>query len=126
MIDVKGTFEPNEAFFRKLQAASETALEMTADEVLTDLTTSGTMPFDVGTLQNELTHVNKARLRQALVSLVSSGPYARRLYYHPEYNFQRGKNPNAGGEWFEPYLTGAKKGYAAQVYAKLLKRLIGG
>ena len=28
-------------------------------------------------------------------------PYARRLYYHPEYNFAKDKNPEAGGYWFE-------------------------
>src|SRR5690554_6475695 len=29
------------------------------------------------------------------------GPYARRLYYNPQYNFSKDKNPNAGGLWFE-------------------------
>lgn len=28
-------------------------------------------------------------------------PYARRLYYHPEYNFSKEHNPQAGGLWFE-------------------------
>lgn len=28
-------------------------------------------------------------------------PYARRLYYNPQYNFSKDKNPNAGGLWFE-------------------------
>ena len=28
-------------------------------------------------------------------------PYARRLYYHPEYNFSQEKNPQAGAYWFE-------------------------
>lgn len=28
-------------------------------------------------------------------------PYARRLYYHPEYNFSQEKNPDAGAYWFE-------------------------
>ncbi|QZT33988.1 minor capsid protein [Caldalkalibacillus thermarum TA2.A1] len=29
------------------------------------------------------------------------GSYARRLYYNPQYNFSKDKNPNAGGLWFE-------------------------
>lgn len=29
------------------------------------------------------------------------GPYARKLYYHPEYNFSTEHNPEAGGYWFE-------------------------
>lgn len=44
-------------------------------------------------------------------------PYARRLYYHPEYNFSTEKNPQAGGYWFErmkqqhkeKILSGAKR-----------------
>lgn len=30
-----------------------------------------------------------------------STPYSRRLYYNPQYNFSKDKNPNAGGMWFE-------------------------
>lgn len=28
-------------------------------------------------------------------------PYARRLYYNPQYNFSKDINPNARGLWFE-------------------------
>ena len=43
-------------------------------------------------------------------------PYARRLYYHPDYNFSKEKNPEAGAYAFErmkqqykeQILTGAK------------------
>lgn len=28
-------------------------------------------------------------------------PYARRLYWNPQYNFSKDKNPNARGLWFE-------------------------
>lgn len=28
-------------------------------------------------------------------------PYARRLYYNPQYDFSKDSNPNAGGLWFE-------------------------
>lgn len=28
-------------------------------------------------------------------------PYARRLYYNPQFNFSKDKNPNARGLWFE-------------------------
>lgn len=28
-------------------------------------------------------------------------PYAKRLYYNPQYNFRKDKNPNARGLWFE-------------------------
>lgn len=32
-------------------------------------------------------------------------PYARRLYYNPQYNFSTDKNPLAGGLWFERAKT---------------------
>lgn len=28
-------------------------------------------------------------------------PYARKLYYNPQYNFSKDSNPNAQGLWFE-------------------------
>lgn len=28
-------------------------------------------------------------------------PYAKRLYWHPEYDFSKDSNPNARGAWFE-------------------------
>lgn len=45
--------------------------------------------------------------------------YARRLYYNPQYNFSKDRNPNARGLWFEAakaqkkesWLNGAKKMY---------------
>lgn len=44
-------------------------------------------------------------------------PYARKLYYHPEYNFSTEHNAEAGGYWFErmkqqykeQILSGAKR-----------------
>jgi hypothetical protein len=39
-------------------------------------------------------------------------PYARRLYYNPQYNFSKDKNPNAGGLWFEVAKRLNVKGWA--------------
>lgn len=33
--------------------------------------------------------------------LIWNTPYARRLYYNPQYNFSTDTNPNARGLWFE-------------------------
>ena len=56
------------------------------------------------------------------VSVVSDTVYARRLYFHPEYNFQTIKNPYAGAEWFDDYITGAKKEYPQRLFAKFMRR----
>jgi hypothetical protein len=37
-----------------------------------------------------------------------STPYARRLYFHPEYNFSTKENPHAKGMWMEDWIKGGK------------------
>lgn len=96
------------------------ALIRTAREVRRDILKEKTMPFDTGNLQNRSTFVDESQAKDFKVSIVSDTPYARRLYFHPEYNFSRAKNKAAGGEWFEPYLNGAKKDYAQRMFEKFL------
>ena len=90
----------------------------TADAVRSDLVKSQTMPFDEGNLQNKSTFVDDSKKSIGKVSIVSDTPYARRLYFHPEYNFQKGKNKNAGGEWFDPYINGNKKNLPKEIFEK--------
>lgn len=52
------------------------------------------VPFDTGELRDSA--------RQEGTDLVYDTPYARRLYYHPEYNFQGA--PMRGAYWPERYL----------------------
>ena len=73
--------------------------------------------------RNTDTFVDDSKSRNGKVSVVSSTPYARRLYYHPEYNFSKSENANAGGKWFEPYTPGGKKqDFAEKTFAKLYKK----
>lgn len=54
-------------------------------------------PEDIGMLQGSAltsSDIGKGKI-------VWNTPYARRLYYNPQYNFSTDKNPNAGGLWFE-------------------------
>ena len=98
------------------------SLAQTADAVLTDLRDSQTMPFDTGNLQNDSTFLDDSQKVQGRVSIVSSTPYARRLYYHPEYDFRHTNNPNAGGKWFEPYISGNKSDFIVNAFKELFKR----
>lgn len=124
-VKVTSTVKLNLPVVRRLDAAAKTALAQTAEAVHTDLVQSTTMPRDTGALQNEKTFVSVEHLDSGMVELVSEGPYARRLYYHPEYNFRQDKNPNAGGAWFAPYLEGEKRDYPARAYAALYRRNAG-
>lgn len=119
---MKVTTKVNTKELNKLKKLAQDNLVKTADVIRTDLIQSQTMPFDEGTLQNRSTFIDTSKKAQNKASIISDTPYARRLYFHPEYNFQKAKNPNAGGMWFEPYLRGSKKNFAKDTFAKLMKR----
>ena len=109
----------NRGVFRKLEQAQVQALEMTAEYVHTEVPQAQVMPRDTGTLQNEYTYVDYSASSGGVCSVISSTPYARRLYFHPEYHFSKDENAHAGGRWFDPWSDGGskakdvKKAYAA-------------
>ena len=111
---------------KNLADAVAPALVKTAEEIHTDVVQAQTMPFLTGNLQNESTFVDGNGARKGSVSIVSGTSYARRLYYHPEYRFDKSENPNAGGRWFEAYLPGGKKeNFAQRKFNKFYKEEAG-
>lgn len=119
---MKVTSRVNKQFLARYQSIAQLNLVKTADAMKTDLVQSQTMPFDTGVLQNDSTYVDDSKKKQNKAKIVSDTPYARRLYFHPEYNFQKGKNPNASGMWFEPYISGNKKEFAKKTFARFMRR----
>ena len=115
-VQVTSRVELNYSVLNMLDNAQFEALAQTADATLTELRDRQVMPFDTGNLQNDSTFVDDSQRDK--VSIVSSTPYARRLYFHPEYNYRRGNNASAGGKWFESFLNDE---FIATAYAKLLK-----
>ena len=104
------------------QAAQEAA--MAAMEALhTELVTSQRMPFDTGDMQNNHTFVEPlSKAEESGARMTVDSPQARRLYYHPEYNFQKINNAKAGGLWWEPWLQGgAHEKFLPETFAKMLK-----
>lgn len=125
-MQVKSTVKMNFPRIKQLTQAAVTALEMTAEALHTEVVQAQIMPFDTGNLQNESTFVDYSDSRQGKVTMVSSTPYARRLYYHPEYNFQTDENPFASGEWYEPWLPGGiSQDFAKNAFKRLYKRVGG-
>lgn len=110
---------------KQLERAQIVALEQTAEAVKTDVIAANVMPFDDGTLQNESTMIDASGSKRGSVTISSDLPYARRLYFHPEYNFQKENNPNAGGRWFDPWIDGKKKMFAINAFRILYKKLTG-
>lgn len=107
---------------RQVEQAVATALEQTAQAVITDVADEQVMPMDTGTLQNGSTFVETSESGTGVVGIISDTPYARRLYYHPEYNFRTSENKNAGGKWFQRWIDGDKKDFAAKAFAEKLRQ----
>ena len=116
-VQVTSRVELNMSVLNMLDNAQFEALAQTADATLTELRDRQVMPFDTGNLQNDSTFVDDTQ--KTTVSIVTTAPQARRLYFHPEYNYRRGNNASAGGKWFESFLN---DDFIASAYAKLLKQ----
>lgn len=116
-VQVTSRVELNYGVLNMLDSAQFEALAQTADATLTELRDRQVMPFDTGNLQNDSTFVDDSQ--KTTVSIVSTTPYARRLYFHPEYNYRRGNNSNAGGKWFESFLN---DDFIVNAYRQLLKQ----
>lgn len=135
--NVKSTVKLNMPVLKRLTAAAQVSLAQTAEAIHTNVVQSQVMPGDTGTLQNESTFVYTQDIANGKVELISSTPYVRRLYYHPEYNFHqspwvddKGKrhegNANAKGRWLDDYLKdGKKRNFAPDTFAKLYKKNAG-
>lgn len=118
---MKVTSKVNNSKLAQIQKASVESLILTGEALKDDLIQSQTMPFETGHLQNQATYVDTKDANSGNVLIISDTPYARRLYYHPEYNFSKDNNPNAGGLWFDPYITGNKKDFVKKVFARHLR-----
>lgn len=127
MIKVNSTIKMNFPKIRQLADAQVQALELTAEALHTEVVQAQVFPRDTGNLQNESTFVDYSQARQGKVSIVSTAPYARRLYFHPEYHFQTKENPNAKGRWYEDWIppNGPVSDFAPETFKKIYKRLTG-
>lgn len=118
---MKVTSKVNHVKLKQIESAAIESLILTGEDIRSDLIDSQTMPFETGHLQNQATFVDSSDAKSGAISVISDTPYARRLYYHPEFNFKKNNNPNAGGMWFEPYINGVKKDFAKKVFARHLR-----
>lgn len=138
MFSVKSKFTINKIRIKELEQAAVTTLEQTGEALHKEVVQAQVIPRDTGTLQGEGgTFVDYSKSKQGKVSIVSSTPYARRLYYHPEYNFHRSVwfdeygekhegNIAAGGKWFDPWLPGGThQDFVPKTFRRLYRRNAG-
>ena len=116
-VRVSSTIRINTRALDMLDNAQLEALAMTGDATLTELRDRQVMPFDTGNMQNDSTFLDDSQ--KGKVSIVTTAPQARRLYFHAEYNFKRGNNHSAGGKWFESFLN---DDFVKKAYAQLLRQ----
>ena len=125
-MQVKSTVKLNMPRIHELSQAAVRALELTAEELHTEVVQAQVMPFDTGHLEEDATFVDYSNSQNGKVTLVSSTPYVRRLYYHPEYNFQTKENPNAKGKWLDDWLPGGNEAdFAPNAFKRLYKKEAG-
>ena len=119
---VKASIKLNTANIKKIEQAMAKALPTTLEAMKTEVNNMQVVPKDTGNLEESVV-VDTA---QDKGNISYSTPYARRLYYHPEYNFRKDKNPNAQGRWLDNFLYGPKKDWLVKAYGQFLKDNAGG
>lgn len=126
MMNVNSIVNLNWGKIAKLTDAQITALEETAEYLHTEVVQAQVVPYDEGNLQNESSFVDISESSSGKATLISTAPYARRMYFHPEYEFQTDENPNARGEWYEDWLPGGnKEDKAKNAFKQLYKKISG-
>lgn len=121
----------------QLSKATVTALEQTVTALHTEVVNAQVMPFGKnrvvngkmihqgGNLQNDNTYEDFSDSKRGKVKLISSTPYARRMYFHPEYNFNKSENPNAQGNWLEAWISGKNKNFCKKAFSQFYKKEAG-
>lgn len=141
-MQVKSTVKLNMPRIRQLSQAAVKALEMTAEALHTEVVQAQVVPRDTGAMQGERTFIQAGdsvtatyengdtatnsitKAHNGKVSIITAAPQVRRLYYHPEYNFQKDENPNARGNWYADWMPGGSKAdFAPNAFKKFYKKV---
>lgn len=120
-MNVSSRVKINRQKIKQLTMAQITALEKTTEALHTEVVQAQVFPFQTGNTQNESTFPDYSKSKEGRTSIVTSNPYARRLYYHPEYHFSKAENPNARGNWYQPWIDGKEKNFCKETFKKFYK-----
>ena len=117
----------NSGVVKALEAEMNRALAISMGVLQDRIREAQVIPRDTGALQGEKFYLDDSGMNNGVVKLVHEGPYARRLYYHPEYNFRTDKNPNAQGLWFSLWQEGGiYQNEPTEYYENTLRQILGG
>ena len=111
------------------------AAEATAYAIHTKVQSDATMPFRKGNMQalngadtpkgSTSVEIGNTSEDEVGVYLANDAPQAQRLYHHPEYNFYKAHNANAGAGWWDDYLAGRENAFIEKAFSTDLKRRLG-
>jgi len=119
---IKVSLKLNQAAIKKIEEGMIKALPYTMEAMKTEINNMQVVPKETGNLEESA----KTGVENGKGYISYNTPYARRLYYHPEYNFRKDKNPNAQGRWMDSFIHGPKKEWLTKTYGEFLKQLSGG
>ena len=119
------SFQYDQHALDTLSESMKRAIEKTAFKLYSEKVKQQQIPFRTGNLQNVTTDVDDSAIRNGVISIRSMAPYAERLYFNPQYNFNHTFNRNAKGEWWEDYITGDKKHRPEQIFKHYYKQEAG-
>jgi hypothetical protein len=96
------------------------ALAKATYELQDEIREAQVIPRAEGTLQGTGFTISD-HAKEGYMDMGFSTPYARRLYFHPEYHFRTDENPHAKGEWMEDWIEGGKdEGRLAEIFEGIL------
>lgn len=108
----------DKASLKKLENSMSKALEEFGDELDKDIKEKQIVPKQTGTLEDSQKMEVKGK---DTLRISYSTDYAARVYFHPEYKFNRDINTNAQGKWLDAIFNDDE---LIKKYAKILKRKV--
>jgi|SRR5690625_2855073 len=121
MVKVSYKFVANNQVIKALEQAQKRALALTGEALKTEVIAMQVVPKRTGELERS-GFIDESQLEKLVISLVFDTPYARRLYWHPEYNFRQDLNPNAQGLWLHSFIEGERKDWVKNTFIKFFKQ----
>lgn len=122
---VSSSVKIDKRVLEKLSKAAISAQEMTTSALKTEESIDQVMPRDTGNMSVKHTFVDFSKAKNGETDIITSTPYARKLYFHPEYNFQRFEHKNAQGKWHANYISGPKKDFCKKAFTKFYRKVAG-
>lgn len=126
----------NIPILNKLDKMTTIALEETTEALHSEIENDQVVPYgkDIikqGTVIHQGGNMNRniyashENSNQGKNELIAPDVYARRMYYHPEYNFNKEEHKNAKGKWYEDYISGSKKNFCSKKFSEIYRDKVG-